>query len=216
MASYTDDTFTGLAHEGNIDGIRNLLQNPNGYSNIEDDEGGIGHEGRGRAMTALGIAARRGDLAMMDLLLGEGSANPNGTGSFDNYYCATPLFAAVQGRHFEAVVKLLDAGADVDGSESMHPNTRGGETAMYYAAEHNDLAMATLLHRYGACLCIPTARGHTPLDIATVKGHIQFASWIKRMSTHFVPDMLGGGTNYKLVLTTARPRHDEGMASIVE
>jgi len=73
-----------------------------------------------------------------------------------------------------------------------------------------------ILHDHGACLCIPTSKGDTPMDIASAKGHIKFAAWIERMSTHFVPDMHGGGKNYKIIHTTARPRHDQGMGSIVE
>jgi ankyrin repeat protein len=230
MGSYRDDTFTGLAHRGDIKEIKKLLQNPNKYSCIEDAEGGIGWEGR--AMTALGIAARRGDIDMMDELLREG-ANPEGTGNWDEYYTATPLFAAVQGarlrrstrrealalprRNLGAVVKMLHSGADVNSSMSAHPNTGGGATAMYYAAEHNDLEMATLLLSYGACLCIPNGNGYTPIDIARAKRHVTFTAWIERMSTHFVPDMNGGGTNYKMYARPyARPSRDQGMGSIVE
>jgi ankyrin repeat protein len=226
MGSYRDDTFTGLAHRGDLEGIKNLLKNPNNHSNIEDTEGGIGYEGR--AMTALGIAARRGDIAIMDELLSAG-ANPDGTGNWEEHYTATPLFAAVQGarlrpplngerrRNFGAVVRILHAGVDANCSMSAHPNTGGGATAMYYAAEHNDLEMATLLLSYGACLCIPNGNGYTPIDIARAKRHVTFTAWIERMSTHFVPDMNGGGTNYKMYARPyARPSRDQGMGSIVE
>jgi hypothetical protein len=205
MGSYRDDTFTGLAHRGDIKEIKKLLQNPNKYSCIEDAEGGIGWEGR--AMTALGIAARRGDIDMMDELLREG-ANPEGTGNWDEYYTATPLFAAVQGarlrpplngenrRRFDAVVRMLHAGVDANCSMSGHPNTGGGATAMYYAAAHNDLDLAKLLHSYGAYVCIPNGHGDTPKDIAEARGYSKFAAWIERVSKHFVPDMEGGGTTY--------------------
>ena len=215
MGSYRTDTFTGLAHTGNVNRIKNLLQNPNVHSNIESTEGGIGYESR--SMTALGIAARRGDIVIMDLLLDKGKANPDGTGVIEDViYCATPLFAAVQGNQYEAVAKLLEAGADVDCSMSAHPDTGGGETAMYYAAERNDLDMAAFLYIHGACLCIPAGNGDTPKDIAMKKGHTEFADWIEKMSTHFVPDMVGTGTKYTTVSQTARPRRHHGMGSIGE
>ena len=215
MGSYRTDTFTGLAHTGNVNRIKNLLQNPNVHSNIESTEGGIGYESR--SMTALGIAARRGDIVIMDLLLDKGKANPDGTGVIeDDIYCATPLFAAVQGNQYKAVAKLLEAGADVDCSMSAHGDTDGGATAMYYAAQHNDVNMAAFLHMHGACLCIPAGNGYAPLDIARKNGHTEVADWIEKMSTHFVPDLTGTGKKYTMVSQTARPHRHHGMGSIGE
>jgi ankyrin repeat protein len=216
MGDYRRDTFTGLAHYGDIEGIKELIDNPNGHSDIEADEGGIGFWGR--AMTALGIAAKRGDIDMMRLLLREGSANPEGTGSHDNYYTATPLFAAVQARNIEAIEMLLNSNADVNSSASVHPETNGGATAMYYAATHGLLEIAMFLHSYGALLCIPTGRGDTPIDIAIKNGHTAFVHWTRNASTYFVPLMDGNDMYFGTVchgFNRCRG-HDQGIHSLPE
>ncbi|KAJ1464655.1 ankyrin repeat-containing domain protein, partial [Baffinella frigidus] len=93
-------------------------------------------------------AASRGNIRMIELLLSYG-ANVNGTGDVANYYTATPLFAAVQSRNMDVVQLLIDHGANVNSSMSVHPKTEGGETAMYYAAEHGMIEMAMLLYSKG-------------------------------------------------------------------
>ena len=216
MGDYRRDTFTGLAHYGDIEGIKELIYEPNGHSDIEDTEGGIGFWCR--AMTALGIAAKRGDIDMMRLLLREGFANPEGTGSRDRYYTATPLFAAVQSRNIEAVKLLLQFNVDLNSSASIHPETNGGATAMYYAATHGLLDIAMLLHSYGALLCIPTGGGDTPMDIAIQNGHTSFVRWIKNASTYFVPLMDGNNRYFGTVCHALHGRrgHAQGMHSVPE
>ena len=216
IGDYRRDTFNGLAHYGDIEGIKELIDNPNGHSDIEADEGGIGFWCR--AMTALGIAAKRGDIDMMRLLLREGVANPEGTGSRDQYYTATPLFAAVQSRNIEAVKLLLQFNVDLNSSASVHPDTNGGATAMYYAATHGLLDIAMLLHSYGALLCIPTGGGDTPMDIAIQNGHTSFVRWIKNASTYFVPLMDGNNRYFGTVCRALHGRRDhaQGIHSIPE
>jgi hypothetical protein len=217
MGDYRRDTFTGLAHYGDIEGMKKILHNRNtARSNIEDTEGGIGYWVR--AMTALGIAAKRGDIDMMRLLLREGSANPDGTGSHDQYYTATPLFAAVQARNIEAVKLLLQVNTDVNSSASIHPDTDGGATAMYYAAKHGLLEIAMFLHSYGALLCIPSGRGDTPMDIALANGHTAFVDWSRNASTYVVPHIDGNNRYFGTVCHGFKRRqgHDQGIHSISE
>jgi hypothetical protein len=197
MGDYRDDTFTGCAYHGNLDGIKKLLRTPNGHSDIEATEGGIGFQCR--AMTALGIAAKNNYPDIMRLLLDNG-ANPNGTGSFEDYFTATPLFAAVQSQNVPAITMLMNCGADVNSSASAHNDTGGGATAMYYAANHDLLDIAMMLEdSYGACLCIPTGSGDTPMEVAIKNGHWKFASWINETSRHFVPDQVGKGISFHTV-----------------
>jgi hypothetical protein len=188
-------TFTALALEGNITGVEDLLRNPNYYTHIENVERGIGPDGR--AMTALGIAAWRGNTPMMQLLLSQG-AEVDGTGPDGAYPTATPLFAAVRGGHRCAVNMLVQNGADVNSSQSMHHETGGGATVMYYAAKYNDLRMAMLLHTNGACLYIPTGAGDMPIDIAKSEHSRDVINWIERVSTYYVRNMNGGYTKYRI------------------
>jgi hypothetical protein len=217
LGDYNRDRFTGLAHYGDIEGMKKLIHNRNAArSDMESTEGGLGYWVR--AMTALGIAAKRGDIDMMRLLLREGSANPDGTGSDDQFFTATPLFAAVQARNIEAIKLLLQFDVDVNSSASIHAETNGGSTAMYYAATHGLLEIAILLHGHGALLCIPTGNGDTPMDIAIKKGHTAFVYWIRNASTYFVPLMDGNDRYFGTVChdLNVRQGHDQGIHSISE
>jgi ankyrin repeat protein len=221
MGEYRSDTFTGLAHHGDIHGMERLFRNPNHHSHIEADEGGIGYHGR--AMTALGIASKSGDLNMMRQLIKAG-ANPTGVAHHDNYYTATPLFAAVMSRDIDAVRLMIGNGADVNSSASMHPDTGGGATAMYYAAKHGLLDIAMELHHYGACLLIPTGNGDTAVNIAATNRHTKFVHWIEMNSsdrtpaTYRVPDINGNMKNVRIGASNIRhPYHNHGgMNSIYE
>ena len=75
---------------------------------------------------ALTLAAKRGDVALVDLLLSRG-ANPNGGAPGT---CDTPLTAAATCGHADVLERLLKAGADVDGVAQW-----AGRTALVAAAE---------------------------------------------------------------------------------
>ena len=75
---------------------------------------------------ALTLAAKRGDVALVDLLLSRG-ANPNGGAPGT---CDTPLTAAAACGHADVLERLLAAGADVDGVAQW-----AGRTALVAAAE---------------------------------------------------------------------------------
>jgi ankyrin repeat protein len=202
---YQRENLTGAAFHGDMKRVETILNLKVGKQDIEQTEGGIGTHVR--SMTPLGIAASRGHIGIVRLLLYH-QANPNGTGAVDDYYTATPLFAAVQSRNIDIAKLLIENGADVDSSASVHPKTEGGATAMYYAAEHNLFEMAKLLHRSDACLMVPSGAGLTPYDIARANKHVEMQRWLLdmmdldrrhkhtegglRKEEYFVPDWSGG------------------------
>ncbi|MBQ7154311.1 MAG: ankyrin repeat domain-containing protein [Synergistaceae bacterium] len=67
------------------------------------------------------------------------------------------LLAALRRRKFDIAEMLIDAGADMD---VQNPN---GETALFLAADKNDVDVLKLLLRKGANPNIPDKKGSTPL-----------------------------------------------------
>jgi len=159
MGDYRFSSFPHAVIRHDITLVKQLLRE--GNENIEEVEGGMGHQFR--AKTALGFAAYQGDIPMMELLL-RNHADPNGVGtgphkrdpwgSEARYYVATPLFAAVQARSMEAIRLLFKHGADANQAESRNAdlNYGGGDSAMKYAAQHGLLGIAKLLKANGASL----------------------------------------------------------------
>ena len=124
--SQRDTPLTAAVSEGHLASARLLVESgrcdlgrpqqssscPSGHRMPSDD--------------ALTLAAKRGDVALVDLLLSRG-ANPNGGAPGT---CDTPLTAAAACGHADVLERLLAAGADVDGVAQW-----AGRTALVAAAE---------------------------------------------------------------------------------
>ena len=110
----------------------------------------------GTGMTALGYAARSGNLEMMRLLLDNG-ASPN-LRSGDHPW--PPVLYAVHKKRMEAVRLLIERGADVNGS------TLTGFTPLMMAAGHGNVPMVKLLLSAGADPLIRSNSGGSALTVA--------------------------------------------------
>src|SRR6187401_3115469 len=88
-----------------------------------------------------------------------------------NVYAADVADAAMRGDH-EAVRTAISRKADVNAPQV------DGTTALHWAAERDDLAMADLLIKAGARAAARTREGVTPLQLAAVNGS---ASMIDRL-----------------------------------
>ncbi|MHC5062568.1 MAG: ankyrin repeat domain-containing protein [Planctomycetota bacterium] len=98
-------------------------------------------QAQGDGMTALHWAAERGDLDMLQLLLGSGADVEAGTriGAY------RPLHLASRAGRGEAVLILLNAGADVAAA-----STVGGSRALHFAADAGDARVVLALLEHGA------------------------------------------------------------------
>jgi hypothetical protein len=172
---YARENLTGAVFHDDKRRVLAILNLKVGKQDIEEVEGGIGSPYV--AMTALGIAASKGNSDMVSLLL-EHNANPDGTGTEDDYYTATPLVAAVKSGNIEVLEMLLKFHPDVDSTASMHPDTLG-VTAMYVAASKNRRRMVEMLWNAGASTRIESGHGVSPARIAARNGYVELAHWLE-------------------------------------
>lgn len=87
-----------------------------------------------------------------------------------NFEGITPLQMAVQCGSYDSVKLLLEAGADVNTQEG-----KNGRTALYFAAEKNDLRVAKLLLENGADPALSSYSGCTPAQAATGLNRLEIA-----------------------------------------
>ena len=111
---------------------------------------------RDNASADLYVASGHGDVPRMrkDIAIG---ANVN----VDDPY--TPLIAAALGGYPNAMMVLLDAGAEVN---EMQGQADSGRTALHAAATSDCLECARLLVEHGAHLNLRDVAGKTPIDVA--------------------------------------------------
>jgi RNA polymerase sigma factor (sigma-70 family) len=108
------------------------------------------------------LAARRGDVSMVEFLLSWGAAVG------DRCACAgaeTALWVAVRGGDRATVALLLSAGADPDAKNAT------GLTALHVAAMRGRLDLAELLLAHGADVQLKTAEGMDAAAWAAAHGH---------------------------------------------
>lgn len=79
-----------------------------------------------------------------------------------------PLIKAVKAADRAAVTSLLRAGTDVNAREA------DGTTALYWAAQKDDLSVGTALVRAGADVKAASRYGVTPLQVACLNGNASF------------------------------------------
>nr|XP_015208876.1 PREDICTED: ankyrin repeat domain-containing protein 29 isoform X2 [Lepisosteus oculatus] len=107
-------------------------------------------------------AARKGNLALLQLLLNSGRVDVDCRDSLGT----TALMVASYSGHYESVRELIMQGADIN----LQRET--GSTALFFAAQqgHNDIVK--LLFEFGASTEFQTKDGATPLFLAAQEGHV--------------------------------------------
>lgn len=123
-------------------------------------------------VTALHIAAERGDIELASLLIEAKGLNLN---SF-TIHGYTPLIIAVNSRQEEFVEFLLAHGANVNMPE------RFGKAALHHAAFMDCITLAEILIRYDANVNLMDVFSHTPLSISVINRH--FLPMVKMLMEH--------------------------------
>jgi hypothetical protein len=128
--------------------------------------------------TALFKAARMGRMELLRRMVARAAAQPGSTLDMSWHnpkrMDATPLHAAVDRGHADAVEVLVGAGADVDAINKF------GATPMHEAAASGRVAIGKLLLKLGASLAVADSEfQYYPLDVAHVQGHADFAAWLE-------------------------------------
>jgi ankyrin repeat protein len=115
----------------------------------------------------LAEAAARGDVSRIrSALLAGADVNPT-AGLW------TPLMLATDGGHRAAMIVLLDAGADVNGTDAR------GWSPLHVAAKRGKVDAARLLVARGADPALKARDGKAPLAVARERGRAEVARWLE-------------------------------------
>ena len=106
-------------------------------------------------------------------------ARPKLFPKIEDVYGLQPLSLAAGSGHVEAVVALLDAGADVNAVQSVGR----GEAALHRAARSGHAAVITTLLERGAAPNVASADGARPLHLAAHRGHSEAAAALLAVET---------------------------------
>jgi ankyrin repeat protein len=138
--------LTSCAARGDVAGVRHCLQS--GVDPNAPSRWGWNHENEGQ--TPLTAAAQFGHVEVVRLLL-EGGADPNRRDFGAEFPHLTPLATAAMHGQLEVCRVLLDAGAEPNlPSNPKHPGDPGNWTALDWALNAKQPAIADLLRRHGA------------------------------------------------------------------
>ena len=145
-----DTSLVRAIKTGDADRVRTLI-----YANVDVNERNYA------GITPLTVAAEKGNMAIIKLLVEEGSASVNLTSS----YGVTPLIAAAAAGQREAVEYLIKNGTDVTAKDDL------GKTALLHAMAANDRRLTeNLLSLNTRAINLPDNMGNTPLIYAAQNG----------------------------------------------
>ena len=138
---------------GDPDRVRTLL-----YANVDTNERNFA------GITPLTVAAEKGNLEIVTLLVDNGKADVN----LPSSYGVTPLIAAAAAGNTDVARYLVKKGADA----SVKDNT--GKTPILYAiSTNNPELIAALSSNNEAAVNLPDKTGNTPLIYAAQKGYLK-------------------------------------------
>ncbi|XP_019207221.1 ankyrin repeat domain-containing protein 29 isoform X5 [Oreochromis niloticus] len=107
-------------------------------------------------------AARKGNLALLQLLLNSGRVDADCRDS----YGTTALMVASYSGHYDCVKELIMQGADINYQRET------GSTALFFASQQGHHDVVKLLFEFGASTEFQTKDGATPLFLAAQEGHV--------------------------------------------
>jgi ankyrin repeat protein len=118
-----------------------------------------------------------------------------------------PLIKAVKAVDRTAVAALLKARADVNAREP------DGTTALYWAAEKNEIAIGTALVRAGADVKAASRYGVTPLQVACLNGNAAFIELLLKSGAEANAATPAGET---ALMWAAGEGHDDAIKALLE
>ena len=114
-------------------------------------------------ITPMTVAAEKGNMEIIRMLVEEGKADINAKSS----YGITPLIAAASAGQAQTVTYLVKNGADATATDDL------GKTATSYAASYDDPdALDDLISMERSTVNMPDNNGNTPLIYAVQKGYL--------------------------------------------
>ena len=147
-----DTSLVRAIKTGDADRVRTLI-----YANVDVNERNYA------GITPLTVAAEKGNMDIIKLLVEEGSASVN----LNSSYGVTPLIAAAAAGQREAVDYLLLNGADPTAKDDL------GKTALLHAMAADDRRLTeTLLALNTRAINLPDNMGNTPLIYAAQNGSV--------------------------------------------
>ena len=123
-------------------------------------------------MVPLAAAAYSGMAEAVRLCLAAAPGGAAAAAKWQDYEGWTALYFAAHGGHAEAMVVLLDAGADPNQAEE---EEAAGMAPLHVATNDMYLEAARLLLERGAAVDATTKKGSTPLMLACKHGHVEAA-----------------------------------------
>lgn len=155
------------AMNGRLQCCRLLLENG---ANVNFNKGFLSTSWIG---TPLHVAAETGHKEVCELLIASG-ARVNER----NFFAATPLHAAVQGRKIDAARLLIQHGGDVNAVRERVGRWHPSASPLHIAASAGDMELARLLLQNGASIDLANKDGDTPLHTAVASGGFDFAKFL--------------------------------------
>ena len=145
-----DTSLVRAVKVGDADRVRTLL-----FANVDVNEKNYA------GITPMAVAAEKGNMDIIKMLVEEGGAKVNEVSS----YGVTPLIAASAAGNVEVVKYLIAHGADVTAKDDL------GKTALLHAAAKNNKALITgLIKLNSAATDLADITGNTPLMYAAQAG----------------------------------------------
>uniref|UniRef100_A0AAQ6AJU2 Ankyrin repeat domain 29 n=1 Tax=Amphiprion ocellaris TaxID=80972 RepID=A0AAQ6AJU2_AMPOC len=127
-------------------------------------------------------AARKGNLALLQLLLNSGRVDADCRDS----YGTTALMVASYSGHYECVKELIMQGADINYQRET------GSTALFFASQQGHCDVVKLLFEFGASTEFHTKDGGTALTVASQYGHSKVVDTLLKNGAN-VHDQLNDG-----------------------